>query len=256
MCDLGFDSRVAQEETISLTLRTLVILPTYNEKDSLEETVSHLLAAQPSVSVLIVDDASPDGTGEIANRLSESDARISVLHRSQKAGLGPAYLAGFELGLGEGYDLLVEMDADGSHRAQDLGALLKAARSADLVIGSRWIPGGSVQNWPWHRQLISRVGNTYARVLLGSKIKDMTAGFRAYRADLLKKVVHDDLAAHGYAFQVELAWRSERSGASVVEVPITFIEREHGTSKMSSAIVREALWLITTWGFRRLFTRG
>jgi dolichol-phosphate mannosyltransferase len=247
---------MAQKETIRLTLRTLVILPTYNEKDSLEETVSQLLTAQPRVSVLIVDDASPDGTGAIANKLSEVDARISVLHRSQKAGLGPAYLAGFELGRGEGYDLLVEMDADGSHRAQDLGALLKAAQSADLVIGSRWIAGGSVENWPKRRQLISRVGNTYARLLLGSKIKDMTAGFRVYRSKLLSQVVREDLAAHGYAFQVELAWRCERSGASVVEVPITFIEREHGTSKMSSAIVREALWLITTWGFRRLFTRG
>lgn len=239
-----------------MTLRTLVILPTYNEKDSLEETVSQLLTAQPNVSVLIVDDASPDGTGAIANSLSENDARISVLHRSQKDGLGPAYLAGFEVGLGEGYELLVEMDADGSHRAQDLGALLKEAQSADLVIGSRWIAGGSVENWPKRRQLISRVGNTYARLLLGSKIKDLTAGFRVYRAELLSRVIHDDLAAHGYAFQVELAWRCERSGASVVEVPITFIEREHGTSKMSSAIVREALWLITTWGFRRLFTRG
>jgi len=247
---------VAQKETIRLTLRTLVILPTYNEKDSLEETVSQLLTAQPNVSVLIVDDASPDGTGAIANSLSENDARISVLHRSQKAGLGPAYLAGFEIGLGEGYELLVEMDADGSHQAQDLAILLNAAQSADLVIGSRWIAGGSVENWPKRRQLISRVGNTYARLLLGSKIKDLTAGFRVYRAELLSRVIHEDLAAHGYAFQVELAWRCERSGASVVEVPITFIEREHGTSKMSSAIVREALWLITTWGFRRLFTRG
>lgn len=238
-----------------MTLRTLVILPTYNEKDSLEETVTHLLRAQPKVNVLIVDDASPDGTGTIANLLSEGDNRISVLHRSQKEGLGPAYLAGFEFGLGEGYELLVEMDADGSHRAEDLAALLNAAENNDLVIGSRWIHGGSVQNWPRHRQLISRIGNTYARVLLGSKIKDMTAGFRVYKAELLQKLIHRDLAAHGYAFQVELAWRSERSGASVLEVPITFFEREHGTSKMSSAIVREALWLITTWGFRRLFTR-
>ena len=239
-----------------MTLRTLVILPTYNEKDSLTETVNHLLQAQPNVSVLVVDDASPDGTGALANLLSEGDNRISVLHRSHKEGLGPAYLAGFEFGLGEGYELLVEMDADGSHRAEDLGALLSAAAKTDLVIGSRWVHGGSVQNWPWHRQLISRTGNSYARVLLGSKIKDMTAGFRVYKAELLQKLIHHDLAAHGYAFQVELAWRSERLGASVLEVPITFIEREQGTSKMSSAIVREALWLITTWGFRRLFTRA
>lgn len=239
-----------------MTIRTLVILPTYNEKDSLEETVSHLLAAQPDVNVLIVDDASPDGTGAIANRLSEADSRVSVLHRTHKEGLGPAYLAGFEFGLGEGYELLVEMDADGSHRPDDLAALLSAANTADLVIGSRWVEGGSVKNWPRRRQLISRVGNSYARILLGSKIKDMTAGFRVYKAELLRKLIHHDLAAHGYAFQVELAWRSERSGASVLEVPITFIEREQGTSKMSSAIVREALWLITTWGFRRLFTRA
>ena len=238
-----------------MKLRTLVILPTYNEKDSLAETVTHLLQEQPAVDVLIVDDASPDGTGAIANQLAEKDRRIRVLHRAEKAGLGPAYLAGFEFGLGEGYKLLVEMDADGSHRAEDLGALLNNAARHDLVIGSRWVAGGSVQNWPRRRQLISRVGNTYARLLLGSKIKDMTAGFRVYKAELLEKLIHHDLAAHGYAFQVELAWRSERGGASVFEVPITFIEREHGTSKMSSAIVREALWLITVWGFRRWFTR-
>ncbi len=239
-----------------MSAKALVILPTYNERDSLAETVISVLAAQPSVKVLIVDDASPDGTGQIADQLVAQNSRVFVLHRSQKSGLGPAYVAGFEFGLGEGYQLIVEMDADGSHRPQDLEGLLQAAEDADLVIGSRWVAGGAVENWPKRRQAISRIGNLYARVMLGSKIRDMTAGFRVYRAELLKSVIHKDLAAHGYAFQVELAWRSEVSGAKVVEVPITFIEREHGTSKMSSAIVREALWLITRWGFRRFFTRA
>ncbi len=239
-----------------MKLKVLVILPTYNERDSLTETVSQLLTAAPGVRVLIVDDASPDGTGDIANLLAENDQRITVLHRHEKTGLGPAYLAGFEYGLAQGFELLVEMDADGSHRAQDLESLLRAAQTADLVIGSRWVSGGSVQNWPLHRQYISRIGNTYARLMLGSKIRDLTAGFRVYRAELLREVVGRDLAAHGYAFQVELAWRCETAGALVVEMPITFVEREHGKSKMSSEIVREALWLITKWGFRRLSARG
>ena len=231
----------------------LVVLPTYNERESLENTVAGILANAPEVQLLIVDDNSPDGTGLIADALAKSNPRVQVLHRTQKQGLGPAYLAGFAFGFENHFDFIVEMDADGSHRPEDLQKLITASVSADLVIGSRWARGGAVQNWPWHRQLISRVGNTYARIMLGSSIHDLTAGFRVYRSSLLKAIVTDDIASHGYSFQVELAWRSERHGAKIVECPITFVERAHGNSKMSSAIVREALWLITKWGLKRIF---
>jgi len=236
-------------------MSVLIVLPTYNESESLEPTVLGILQHTPNVSLLIVDDNSPDGTGAIADAISERHENVSVLHRNQKEGLGPAYLAGFKYGLNQRFDFIAEMDADGSHRAEDLPRLLDAALTSDLVIGSRWIRGGAVLNWSWSRQLISRLGNSYARFLLGSKIRDMTAGFRIYRATLLEKIIVDEVASHGYSFQVELAWRCERSGSRIVECPITFVEREHGSSKMSSAIVREALWLITKWGFRRMFSR-
>lgn len=236
-------------------MSTLIVLPTYNERESLEPTVMGILQYAPNVSLLIVDDNSPDGTGALADAISERHENVSVLHRNQKEGLGPAYLAGFKYGLDQRFDFIAEMDADGSHRAEDLPRLLEASLTSDLVIGSRWISGGAVLNWSWSRQLISRLGNSYARLLLGSKIRDLTAGFRIYRATLLEKIIVDEVASHGYSFQVELAWRSERSGSRVVECPITFVEREHGSSKMSSAIVREALWLITKWGFRRIFSR-
>ena len=235
-----------------MSSKYLVVLPTYNEKESLELTVQEIRANTKDVDILIVDDNSPDGTGAIADRLAKDSGSISVLHRTQKQGLGPAYLAGFDHGFSKGYEFIIEMDADGSHRPVDLAKLISASNSADLVIGSRWASGGAVLNWPWHRQLISRVGNTYARLLLGSSINDMTAGFRVYRSSLLKSIITSDIASHGYSFQVELAWRAEKHGAKIIEVPITFVERAHGNSKMSSAIVREALWLITKWGFRRL----
>ena len=231
----------------------LVVLPTYNELESLPVVLERLFAHNPQVSVLIVDDASPDGTGELADRLAKADARIQVLHRDAKNGLGAAYIAGFRVGLSQGFDYLIEMDADGSHRSEDLVKLIEASTNADLVIGSRWVRGGAVENWTWHRVALSKLGNRYARTLLGVGIRDMTAGFRVFRADLLAKLIETEVASAGYSFQIEMAWRASKAGAVITEVPITFVEREYGSSKMSSAIVREALWLITRWGLKRLF---
>lgn len=227
---------------------TLVILPTYNERANLPIALASLFAHNPMVHALVVDDSSPDGTGEVAASIAASDQRIHVLTRAAKQGLGKAYLAGFAWAFERGYEFVVEMDADSSHRAQDLPAMLDAAKTADLVIGSRWVRGGAVENWPLRRQILSRAGNTYARKLLRSKIHDLTAGFRVFRAETLKTIDLEQIAAQGYSFQVEMAWRFERSGLKVVEVPITFVERVNGVSKMSTAIVREALWLITRWG--------
>ena len=241
----------SNEET--LVPKYLVVLPTYNELESLPVVLERLFAHNPQVSVVIVDDASPDGTGEMADRMAKADARIQVLHRDAKNGLGAAYIAGFRLGLSQGFDYLIEMDADGSHRSQDLVKLIEASTNADLVIGSRWVRGGAVENWAWHRVALSRFGNLYARTLLGVKIRDMTAGFRVFRADLLAKLIETEVASAGYSFQIEMAWRASKAGAAITEVPITFVEREFGSSKMSSAIVREALWLITRWGLKRLF---
>ena len=231
----------------------LVVLPTYNELESLPVVLERLFAHNPQVSVLIVDDASPDGTGELADRLAKADARIQVLHRDAKNGLGAAYIAGFRLGLAQGFEYLIEMDADGSHRSEDLVKLIEASTNADLVIGSRWVRGGAVENWAWHRVALSRFGNLYARTLLGVGILDMTAGFRVFRADLVAKLIETEVASAGYSFQIEMAWRASKLGAEITEVPITFVEREFGSSKMSSAIVREALWLITRWGVKRIF---
>lgn len=233
-------------------MKYLVIMPTYNEAKSLEATVSDLFAHNAQVELLIVDDNSPDGTGALAEQLATRDARIQVLHRTEKEGLGVAYLAGFEFAAAHGFDYVVEMDADGSHRGQDLPALIRASKDAQLVIGSRYVTGGGALGWPLYRRLISRIGNLYTSMMLGANIRDITAGFRVYKlANLLPKL--KGVAAHGYAFQVELAWRFRLAGEKVVEVPITFVERAHGNSKMSSAIVREALWLTTKWGFGRLF---
>ncbi|MFM5904263.1 MAG: polyprenol monophosphomannose synthase [Microbacteriaceae bacterium] len=229
-------------------MKTLVILPTYNERANLEGAIAAIFAHCPNVEVLVVDDASPDGTGEVAQNLSRVDHRIHVLNRQAKEGLGRAYLAGFDWGLGKGFEYLVEMDADFSHRAEDLPSLLQAATNADLVLGSRWVRGGAVVNWPVSRLMLSRLGNLYARTMLKSRIQDLTAGFRVIRASALNQIDLKTIAAQGYSFQVELAWRFEVAGLRVVEVPITFVERENGVSKMSSAIVREALWLITRWG--------
>jgi dolichol-phosphate mannosyltransferase len=233
-------------------MKFLVIMPTFNEINSLAETVRNLFANVPNVDLLIVDDSSPDGTGSLADALAFENSKISVLHRQQKLGLGPAYVAGFHYANSQGYNFVVEMDADGSHRGVDLPKLLDLASDYDLVIGSRYVTGGGSHGWPLYRRLISRVGNIYTSVILGAKIKDITAGFRLYRLAFLMPLL-EDVSAHGYAFQVELAWRSRQAGGRIIEVPILFEERAHGASKMSSAIVREALWLTTKLGFRRVF---
>jgi dolichol-phosphate mannosyltransferase len=230
--------------------RILVVIPTYDESENLERIVSRTRASVPEADLLVADDNSPDGTGEIADKLALLDDHVHVLHRTGKAGLGAAYLAGFAWALDEGYGVVVEMDADGSHRPEDLPRLLLALAEADLVIGSRWVPGGEVVNWPRRRMLLSRGGNTYARVALGVPIRDITGGYRAFRAATLRSLDLRTVASQGYCFQVDLAWRAIRRGFRVVEVPITFVEREYGTSKMSGSIVREALWRVTEWGVR------
>lgn len=231
---------------------TLVIVPTYNEAGSLPSIVGRLRQYVPDADILIVDDASPDGTGELADGLAAGDDAISVLHRPKKEGLGRAYLAGFRRGLGAGYRYLVEIDADGSHDPADLIPMLAlAAHSADLVLGSRWVPGGSVVNWPWPRRTISRFGNAYARRMLRSGIRDLTSGFRVYRSTALGDIEFDAVASQGYCFQIELAWTIERAGLDVVEHPITFIERAVGRSKMHLGIVIEALARVTVWGVTR-----
>ena len=233
--------------TDETTPRVLVIIPTYNERENIERIAERVLLAVPDANLLVVDDGSPDGTGKIADELAEADARVHVLHRTAKAGLGAAYIAGFDWGLDAGYDVLVEMDADGSHAPEQLPRLLRALESADLVLGSRWIPGGAVVNWPKSREFISRGGNLYTRLALGVNLRDATGGYRAYRREVLEGVDYASVASQGYCFQVDLAWRAVRGGYRVVEVPITFAERERGESKMSGSIVREAFWRVTEW---------
>lgn len=228
--------------------RVLVVTPTYNEAENLRIHVGRVRAAVPAVDLLIADDGSPDGTGAIADELAGADAQVHVLHRSAKQGLGAAYVAGFGWARERGYDVVVEMDADGSHAPEQLSLLLDALRDADVVLGSRYVRGGKVVNWPLHRMLLSRGGNLYTRIALGMPMKDATGGYRAYRMPVLDKIEADTVMSQGYCFQVDLAWRAYRSGCRVVEVPITFAERERGASKMSSSIVREALWRVTVWG--------
>ncbi|MEU4134057.1 polyprenol monophosphomannose synthase [Streptomyces wuyuanensis] len=228
--------------------RALVIIPTYNEAENIEPIVSRVRAAVPEADVLVADDNSPDGTGKIADELSAEDDQVHVLHRKGKEGLGAAYLAGFRWGIDNGYGVLVEMDADGSHQPEELPRLLTALKGADLVLGSRWVPGGRVVNWPKSREILSRGGSTYSRLLLGVPIRDVTGGFRAFRKETLEGLGLDDVASQGYCFQVDLARRAVEAGFHVVEVPITFVERELGDSKMSRDIVVEALWRVTAWG--------
>jgi dolichol-phosphate mannosyltransferase len=230
------------------TAKILVIIPTYNERENIEQIVARLHASVPESDVLIVDDGSPDGTGKIADELAEADARVHVLHRATKAGLGAAYIAGFDWGLDAGYDVLVEMDADGSHAPEQLPRLLEALQHADLVLGSRWMPGGTVVNWPRRREVLSRGANIYTRLALGTPLRDATGGFRAYRRDVLEGIDYGTVASQGYCFQIDLAWRAERAGFRVAEVPITFVERERGESKMSGPIVREAFLRVLEWG--------
>lgn len=231
----------------------LVVLPTYNEAENLESMAAAILEHGPRL--LVVDDGSPDGTGDIADRLAEHD-RVDVLHRREKRGLGPAYAAGFAVGLGSGARILCEMDADFSHDPADLPRLVAAVdEGADLAIGSRYAAGGGVENWPLRRRALSRGGNLYANVMLGVSTRDVTSGFRAFRADALRRLRPEECRSSGYAFQIEMAWRAERLGLDVREVPIVFRDREAGDSKMNTGIALEAVRLITGWGLRRIFGR-
>lgn len=230
-------------------MSTLVIMPTYNELGNVEAVVGEVLALNPELEVLVVDDNSPDGTASSIREMSLRDPRVHLLERSTKAGLGPAYIAGFSWGFERGFEYMVEMDADGSHRPKDLEILLN--QEADLVIGSRWVEGGKVVNWPFHRELISRIGNWYARKMLGTGIFDMTSGFRVYRSECLKSIDLSKVASQGYSFQVELAYLISKI-AKVSEVPIVFVERLKGKSKMTIKIVIEALFNVTRWGLSRL----
>jgi len=229
-------------------MRTLVCMPTYDEVENLANALARIHRAEPGVDVLVIDDSSPDGTGDLADAIAARDTRVAVLHRTAKDGLGRAYLAGFEWGLAHGYECIVEMDADGSHRAQDLPRLLDAVEAgADLALGSRWMRGGSVQGWALHRLLLSRAGNRYARTMLALPYRDVTGGYRAFRADRLGRLDLAAVRSEGYCFQIDLVRRAHAAGLRIVEVPITFVEREHGVSKMSGGIVLEALWSVTRW---------
>ncbi len=226
----------------------LVIIPTYNESESLPGVIERLRRAVPDADVLIADDNSPDGTGLLADELAAHDSHIHVLHRAGKEGLGKAYLAGFAWGLERDYEVLVEMDADGSHRPEELPRLLAQMPHADVVLGSRWVPGGAVVNWPASRRLLSQGGSLYTRMALGIPTRDATGGYRAYRASALASLDLATVESNGYCFQIDLLWRALQRGLVVREVPITFGEREAGTSKMSNRIVREALLNVTRWG--------
>jgi dolichol-phosphate mannosyltransferase len=228
--------------------RVVMVVPTYDEAENLAWIVGRLRDAQPGIDVLVVDDASPDGTGAVADELAAADPQVHVLHRPGKAGLGAAYLQGFAWALAEGYDVIGEMDADGSHQPEQLRLLLDALADADLVIGSRWVPGGSVVNWPLSRELLSRGGNLYVRTLLGIKVRDATAGFRLFRRSTLEKIELDQVRSTGYVFQTDLVARVLRAGLTVREVPIQFVERVRGDSKMSGAVASESLRKITRWG--------
>lgn len=228
--------------------RVLVVIPTYNEADNIGVITERVRRAVPAADILIADDNSPDGTGALADAMAAADEHIHVLHRPGKQGLGAAYVAGFGWAREHGYDAMVQMDADGSHAPEQLPKLLDAARSADVVIGSRWVRGGQVVDWPAHRLLLSRGANFYTRMALGMPVRDATGGYRVYKIPVLDKIEVASVDSQGYSFQVELSWRAFRQGFKIVEVPITFADRERGTSKMSSSIVREALWRVTVWG--------
>jgi dolichol-phosphate mannosyltransferase len=231
--------------------KVLVVIPTYNERENLPLIVAGVRAAAPEVHILVADDNSPDGTGEVADDLAASDQSVQVLHRANKSGLGAAYLEAFQWAKDHGYDVVVEMDADGSHSPTDLVSILAALSNSDVVLGSRWVKGGRVINWSMSRELLSRGGNLYTRLWLGIPLRDATGGFRAYRMTALAKLDLAKVESQGYCFQVDMAWRVIRSELRVTEVPITFLERELGESKMNQAIVKEALWRVTQWGLAK-----
>jgi dolichol-phosphate mannosyltransferase len=232
-------------------VRVLVVLPTYNEAANIEEVLRRVRAAIAPAAVLVVDDGSPDGTADVADVCGREVGHVEVMRRTAKSGLGSAYRAGFALGLARGYEVLIEMDSDLSHDPAALPALIAAVEhGADLAVGSRYVPGGSIPNWSWHRRALSRWGNRYAAGMLGLAINDSTSGFRAYRATALQQIDLDGVRADGYGFQIEMAYRIVRNGGRVVEVPIAFVDRVRGTSKMSGHIVVEAMLLVTRWGVR------
>lgn len=243
--------------------RMLLLVPTYNESASIELLISRIKNIRREVGelidgevdMLLIDDNSPDGTAKIVRGLGEG--WIEILHRSEKGGLGPAYLAGFRHGIAKNYDFIVEMDADLSHQPEELLEMTKpiAEGRSDLAIGTRWMPGGKIVNWPISRQLISRAGTTYARIVLGIKLRDITSGYRVFRSKVLKSIDLENVESKGYGFQIEMALETLRHGFRIEEVPITFVERVDGVSKMNRAIVLEALWKVTIWGLQRLIKR-
>jgi dolichol-phosphate mannosyltransferase len=233
-------------------MKTLVIIPTYNERDNVEWIVSRVRESVADASVLIVDDNSPDGTGALADALAGSDEAVHVLHRAGKEGLGAAYRDGMRWGLGQSFDVLVEMDADGSHQPEQLPRLLDRLSVADVVVGSRWVPGGGVVNWPIERKILSRGGSGYARFALGVPVRDVTGGYRAFTADALRRIDLDAVLSQGYCFQIDMIWHAAVAGLKIAEVPITFVERERGVSKMSGSIVAEAMLRVTGWAIMSL----
>ena len=235
--------------------KVVVCIPTYNERENLPRILERLFAANPEIHALVIDDGSPDGTGVLADELAAADPRLEVLHRAEKSGLGAAYRAGFARALAGGATAVVEMDADGSHQPEALPSLLAQLPNADLVMGSRWVRGGAVINWPFHRKVLSIGGNLYARLLLRVGIHDITGGFRVFRATTLQAIDYAQVTSQGYVFQVDMAYRVVRAGLRVKEVPITFVERELGVSKMSQRIVVEAMQQVTVWGLRSLLAR-
>ncbi len=236
-------------------MKALVIVPTYNERENLPRLVPDVLAADPSISILVVDDGSPDGTGELADDIAKgSGGRVHVLHRSQKNGLGQAYLAGFKWALERDYDLVFEMDADFSHDPKFLPDFLAAARSADLVLGSRYISGVNVVNWPMSRLLLSYYANVYSRLVTGMPLRDATGGFKCFHRRVLEAIDLNKVRSNGYSFQIEMSFRAFRKGFAIKEIPIVFVDRQAGRSKMSKAIVREAIWMV--WRLRLLALKG
>ena len=238
-----------------MSSRVVVCIPTYNERENLPLILDRLFAANPDVHALVIDDGSPDGTGALADEMAVADPRITVLHRTSKEGLGAAYRAGFARAIADGATHVVEMDADGSHAPEQLPVLLASAETADLVLGSRWVRGGSVRNWPLHRKLLSRGGNLYARLLLRVPVRDITGGYRVFRVSTLQAIDYASVTSQGYVFQVDMAYRVLQAGLRVVEVPIEFVERTLGASKMSRRIVLEAMQQVTVWGLRSLLRR-
>ena len=225
-------------------MNPLVVIPTYNEKDNLPRIVPEVLAQDSRLSILVVDDNSPDGTGDLADQFAKADPRIHVLHRPGKQGLGKAYLDGFRWALGQSFDRIIEMDADFSHNPKHLPEMLQASEQADIVLGSRYISGVNVINWPMSRLLLSYYANAYARVVTGMRVRDLTGGFKCFRRGVLEALNLDAIHSNGYAFQIEMTFRAYKRGFTIKEIPIVFVDREHGHSKMSKAIVREAIWMV------------